>query len=55
MPRVRLGGVGGGVRSIGRIVLAGETEVLGEEPVQCHCIHHESHIDLPGIQPKPTQ
>jgi hypothetical protein len=24
--------------------LAGETEVLGENPPQCNCVHHKSHM-----------
>jgi hypothetical protein len=26
-------------------IFAGETEVLGEKPAQCHFAHHKSHMD----------
>jgi hypothetical protein len=31
--------------------LAGETEVLGENPPQCHSDNHESHMNLCRIEP----
>jgi hypothetical protein len=35
--------------------LAGETEVLGENPPQRHFFHHKSHFTRPGIEPKPPR
>jgi hypothetical protein len=29
--------------------LSGETEVLGENPLPCHYVHHKSHMTWPGI------
>jgi len=26
------------------------TNVLRREPAQCHCVHHKSHMDCPGIE-----
>jgi hypothetical protein len=31
--------------------LAGETEVLGENLLQCHFFHHKSHMTWPGANP----
>jgi hypothetical protein len=31
--------------------LAGEIEVLGESPSQCHIVHHKSHMTWPGFEP----
>jgi hypothetical protein len=30
-----------------------ETEILGETLLQCHYVHHKSHINWPGIEPGP--
>jgi hypothetical protein len=31
--------------------LAGETEELGENLTQCHCVHHKPHILCPDVNP----
>jgi hypothetical protein len=35
--------------------MAGETEVLGENPPQVHLVHHKSHLTRPGIEPGPPR
>jgi hypothetical protein len=35
-------------------LLAGETEVLGENLPQCRFAHHKTHM-LPGIEPGPPR
>lgn len=27
-----------------------KTESFGDKPVQCHCVHHKPHKDLPGVE-----
>jgi hypothetical protein len=34
--------------------LAGETETIEEDPLQCYCFQHKSHMTLPGIEPGPS-
>jgi hypothetical protein len=35
--------------------LARETEVTGINLLQCHLVHHNSHLTRPGIEPGPLQ
>jgi hypothetical protein len=34
--------------------LAGETEVLGENPPRCHFVQHKSQITWAGMEPVPS-
>jgi hypothetical protein len=36
--------------TIGRTQIGRETEVLGDNLLQCHFVHHISHMTLPGLE-----
>jgi hypothetical protein len=35
--------------------LVGETEVLGENLIQRHFVHHKSHMNWPGLEHVPSR
>jgi hypothetical protein len=35
--------------------LAEETEVLGENLLQCRFVYHKSDMTLPGLEPRPPR
>jgi len=36
------------MESHGGMILTGETKELGENPSQCHFVHHKFHMDWTG-------
>jgi len=39
------------------VIVTGENRRTGreEQPAQCQFVHHKSHTDRPGIEPRPTK
>jgi hypothetical protein len=43
------------VEQSGEWYLGGETEVLGENLLQCHFVHHKSHMAWTGLEQGPKR